>query len=703
MSDPGTDTETDMDMDLSEPVSPSTSSAEVRETSRHREDSHDRDERISTTPAQAGLTEHNGRIYTAEEIDAAHALLDLSREAREFNRGSDTESAAGEGHEHGYPPAPDSQRALPAPAPAPVSLQRSPLRRPVQLNHLGRPVIRHHWRRGALRRPAPAPAPTPAEALAEPAAGPAQEQTPVQGQGQDQAPGQSPAEMALGMRREPMTAEQALQAYLLRQQFIAGIPFERMTPMNRRRLQGGGAGGGPPAPALIRFTNNGVSVPDIPPARFDVNGVFYPLPTLPPGFGHDGHRDVDQTPDVQAYYPMSDCFRQNVGVGNEGRGRAVRQDSLHCAPDVRGERGKRGRQPSEDRSQKRRRIERSPTSSVETKTEFKLLEELVKYPNLCFKVLRYLDASGFGILYEVSEDIEGFVNRNYLKTFDLMASRVAPESANIFPARCYPRVCVDHPPVRRRLQLCPLPPLPAKVPSAKWLQMIQYREEIVHDILTEMENAGVDLPERCSVVVKKLWFLMDVPDNRRRVWTIQNKSIWPDADIFLGVLFLVKLESVLHESFGLKSNRVRRLLVAQPGLRMMHGVLCKRDALQTPFLLYQAYVRWKYTPFPHEIGREVFGVPVNHVGRLQYEGYGHRHCRDLFLAPDELILRECQERELDLGELHVDFFWYDRMPAEGIKKYPDGREGNWEEEVETSEQWWDSDGDYSPLQVAISE
>lgn len=91
------------------------------------------------------------------------------------------------------------------------------------------------------------------------------ETRPMQGNGREDCP------------RESVSGEQALQAYLIRQQIIAGIPPEQMTRMDRRRNQGQAS-----SPALIQITNDGMRFPAIPPAQF--NGVFHPLPVQPPEF-----------------------------------------------------------------------------------------------------------------------------------------------------------------------------------------------------------------------------------------------------------------------------------------------------------------------------------------------------------------------------------------------------------------------------------
>jgi hypothetical protein len=284
-------------------------------------------------------------------------------------------------------------------------------------------------------------------------------------------------------------------------------------------------------------------------------------------------------------------------------------------------------------------------------------------------------------LYSISKSFHHFVNGHFEDAIMGVASRNAPEAALLYPGRCYPRLCITPPktgmvpPGRAHFRM-----LPPKVPSFKWLSMITYREHTAEAILSELERAGHELPRRCALVIKKLWFLMDIPENTRRLWTIQNKNIWPDVDFFLAVLFLIKLETFLKPIFGDKCNRVRCLLLAQQSMTFLHNVI-RGTALNSDLDLLRAYIRWKYVPLAHEVGIDIFGVPAAEVGLLQYEGYGRNGRGGAVLRPpDELVLLECVARKLDLGQVHVDFFFYDRRVP--VEVSGERTEPTWVEEIE---------------------
>ena len=66
---------------------------------------------------------------------------------------------------------------------------------------------------------------------------------------------------------------------------------------------------------------------------------------------------------------------------------------------------------------------------------------------------------------------------------------------------------------------------------------------------------------------------MDIPDNERREWTIRNRHVWQDGDIFLATLFLVQLDMYLRQKRDQQSNSIRRLIMAQPTLTFLHDYI----------------------------------------------------------------------------------------------------------------------------------
>ena len=498
----------------------------------------------------------------------------------------------------------------------------------------------------------------------------------VQAEVQRPRPGQITIEHAL------IPSEQALQAHLIRQQIIAGIPPEQITHMRRLRYSGQ-----PRIPGLVQITNEGVVIPEIPPAQF--RGIFHPLPGARQSNAEimrNGPHPPERSDSAPGPRPdeQGNTQRRSPRIARPGNDQPTRppvtppRRPAPTAPPANRRRSSGGRRIS-----RRDLRTRAQTETESNEKEFSIIESLAKYPEICLEVIGYLDPSSLVKTYSISKSFYMFVNGHFQDAIMNVASRCAPESALLYPGRCYPRLCVNLPQTGKVPRSRPhFRTLPDKVPSIRWLQMIDYREKVTDAILAALEKEGHDLPPRCSLIIKKLWFLMDIPENIRREWTVQNMNIWPDVDIYLAVLFLIKLEKYLQGIYDHKCNPLRRLLLARPSMTLLHDTLCK-DALKSDFDIHREYIRWKYMPLPYEVDTSVFNVRPTEIGMFQFEGYGKKGRNALFKTPDELILREALDRNLDMEQIHVDYFFQDdRIPFSYRGSQGGGMEPSWVEEIE---------------------
>ncbi|KAE8346044.1 hypothetical protein BDV24DRAFT_176968 [Aspergillus arachidicola] len=508
-----------------------------------------------------------------------------------------------------------------------------------------------------------------------------------------------------------MTAsDKALQAYLIRQQLLAGIAPENMIPMRpptTGQTHGGNQGivNRPNNPSLVQITNNGISIPHVPPARF--TGVLHPLPVQPtrgsrgplspqrqPIFRCGSNPDVGLRMQPIAGVRSETSQTRNT-VSHEG---SSALSGLQSEPHA----SERPRQPSEGdqarRAETRRpsqrdsrlavphqqdrpqpRLQLFPTLSrgsisphnnamahdTGNKTSnttdlphngFDILLAFTYHQGLALEFTMYLNGEDLIKLIATSKPFNQFVKRNYSDIIKRQATRDAPQSSQIFPFRCYPRLCIDDTNARRQF----IPPHDTVgendlAPSFCWLQMIIYREKTVKKIMEKMFVAGHGLPKPCEPAIKKLWFLMDIPDNRRREWTMMNRNLWQDIELFFAMLFIAQLDALLRKKRSNITGRLYHLLMAQPTMTIVWDVL--RDvALRNEFDILKSFVRWKYTPLPHETDLYVYGVPPHEVGALQYEGYGRHERVTKIVQPDELILREMARRQLNLGDMYKDIF-----------------------------------------------
>ncbi|KAE8367600.1 hypothetical protein BDV27DRAFT_169366 [Aspergillus caelatus] len=534
-----------------------------------------------------------------------------------------------------------------------------------------------------------------------------------------------------------MTAsDKALQTYLIRQQLLVGIAPENMIPMRpptTSQTQGGNQGivNRPNNPSLVQITNNGISIPHIPPARF--TGVLHPLPVQPTRGSHDPlsprrqpifRRDSNPGAGLRIQ-PIagvrSEASQSRITVSHEGsRASNGRQSEPHVSerplqpPEGGRIRRAETRRPPQQNSRlavshqqdrPQPRLQLFPTlsrgsigplpvsnSSTAQDTDsrssnttdlphngFDILLAFTYHQGLALEFTIYLNVEDLINLLATSKPFNQFVKRNYSDIIKRQATRDAPESSQIFPFRCYPRLCIGDTNVRRQL-------IPARdivgennlAPSFCWLQMIIYREKTVKKIMEKMLVAGHGLPKPSEPAIKKLWFLMDIPDNIRREWTITNRDVWQDIELFFAMLFIAQLDALLRKKRSNITGRLYHLLMAQPTMTVVWDVL--RDAaLRNEFETLKSFVRWKYTPLPHETDLYVYGVPPHEVGALQYEGYGRHERVTKFVQPDELILREMARRQLNHGDMYKDIF----LMGNGARYYSRSAQAAtpWDEEM----------------------
>ncbi|KAM5437494.1 hypothetical protein McanMca71_000893 [Microsporum canis] len=291
------------------------------------------------------------------------------------------------------------------------------------------------------------------------------------------------------------------------------------------------------------------------------------------------------------------------------------------------------------------------------KTDFNIFQHLVKRPELVIIMAKYLRVQELLILYSISRPFHHIVRNRITGIIVSQAQRRAIDSAQLFPFRCFSKLCFPDPAGRPH-------PIPERamageirqVPSFKWLLMVCYREMVCHEIASIMAQDGVRVPDACISVLKKIWLLLDIPDSARRVGLIQNTSVFSNLDIYFGMMFFVKLDMRFTDPItGSGKDGMRRLLMAQPSLTMLWKAL-KRTALVSRFDIIKLFVRWKYRPPMGEIGQTIFGVPPNEIGMTQYEGWGKTQSRFLLLRPDELILKESIRRQLNLHLHYTNMF-----------------------------------------------
>lgn len=278
-----------------------------------------------------------------------------------------------------------------------------------------------------------------------------------------------------------------------------------------------------------------------------------------------------------------------------------------------------------------------------TSPQFNIFQAILQHVHIVFHFVTCLDVDTLVSLYAISKDLHNMVNTCTSAVILAQAMRYAPRAASTFPFRCYRKLCNDDP----RVDLDVTRGQSRLIPSFRWLRMIHWRHQVAHKIVQLLNEEGLYLPEEGGTAIEKIWFLMDIPDNQRRLATIQNPDLWTTADLFYACMFFMRIDMRCTDPLFPRAHaNIRRMLMAQPSMTMTCRVL-ERKFLLNKHEVIETYMRWKYTAVDgHQ--PNVFGVPQRELGLLQYEGYGKEGSRVKLQRPDELVLKECVRRGMQM-------------------------------------------------------
>lgn len=481
-------------------------------------------------------------------------------------------------------------------------------------------------------------------------------------------------------RLVPVNANQSLQAYLIHQQRIAGIAPQDMITMpdqqqNTKSQPGAQSGGQSNTPSLVQFSREGsVVFPPVAPARFD--GVLLPPPsstartpqslrsgaTSDPANYATGRvvQSMNENIGAQGYsvsrngcnvgtshsqsFATNNRANAHVGQCNESIGQQDYPLSSNQLPRLRNLNTTSANRPKD----------RTASQSIRVRRHFSPHLDfpgvLTSFPQLLTRVIDSLEVNDFLNLYAASKRFYSYMKANPEATITRFAFKRFGDTAQTFAHPCYQKLTV--------YSRGPRPEnIPGQVlemrPSPRWLKMLDSREKVVKDIMDLFDQSGYTLTSRCVGVLKKIWFLMDIPDNRRRTFAVQNKYLWSDNEVFYAVFIFAQIESrFTHNVSGTPRSGFRRLLLGQKSLTLLRDAL-KGAALRTNYEVLREFIRWKYIPTPDEADMFLFGVPAGEHGLLQHEYYGRTANREKLQRPDDLLLREMARRQLDMGSMYA--------------------------------------------------
>ena len=296
---------------------------------------------------------------------------------------------------------------------------------------------------------------------------------------------------------------------------------------------------------------------------------------------------------------------------------------------------------------------------------FNIFQALLQNAELLFEWSKQLEIDDLVSLYAISKDFHYLANKRFTALILGQSVSKAPESSRTFIFCCYKDLCLRDP---NRTQLRGLMGAIRVIPSFRWLRMVLFREKVVEDIVRSLYLEGHRMPVRVTLVIKKLWFTLDLSDNLRRVALMHNEQFWTSKDLSIATLFFLKLDMRLTDPVtGTGSLGLRKMLLNQRSFSTLARVL-QRKEMKRQLDMLRMKVRYNYNP-PFRPRFDILGVKPHEVGRLQYEGWGHRKTR--FIPIDELVGREALKRKLNMHHLFMDMMIYGYINRETFEDFKD--------------------------------
>jgi hypothetical protein len=288
---------------------------------------------------------------------------------------------------------------------------------------------------------------------------------------------------------------------------------------------------------------------------------------------------------------------------------------------------------------------------------FSMLSAMIGHPEICLEFASRLTPDTLCDLYSISKEFHYIMNSSYFVYIKTSAELWAPNAFETFPFQSLKSLCVSDPsfnPLQRDVDVA------RTIPGLKWLKMARFRHGVINMILYKLDQAGHRLPADAHKVLQKLWFTMRIPSNAHRIGIIHNSNYWSNTDLFIAVMFFIKIDMALTDPMeGQGETQLRQLMIAQKGLLPLCELLWHRlSALD----LVRMQVAYKYTPrVPQNLNLSIFGIPPARIGRGWLEGFGtgpavaHRI--------DQLVMRETIHRRMHVNKWFLDIVLYGYQEA----------------------------------------
>lgn len=308
---------------------------------------------------------------------------------------------------------------------------------------------------------------------------------------------------------------------------------------------------------------------------------------------------------------------------------------------------------------------------------------ILRFGDLCFLLADALPLSDLLSLYSISVQFHQTVNQRFTTMIFNQARAICHDAAIAFPWRCYKQFTrpdpvnrIPHPKKEKAMQ-----GIPRDVPSFKWVFFCLFRQKVAQEIMAIMAEDGVPLLPACRMAILRVWFLMDLPDNGRRISIVHDRNWYSNDILYYAMMFFIKLDMRFNEPLSRKCVQgTKNMLLSQPTLATLWKVL-KGLALRTEFEVLKMWIAYRHVPRNMQEARlDLFGIPAIEVGRTQFEYWGRKLGKDpktgqwlkpiKMLRPDELIIREMVRRGVAIGPNHwMRLFMWGYVNPETLEDY----------------------------------
>ncbi|TPX08222.1 uncharacterized protein E0L32_001882 [Thyridium curvatum] len=310
----------------------------------------------------------------------------------------------------------------------------------------------------------------------------------------------------------------------------------------------------------------------------------------------------------------------------------------------------------------------------ERRVAFDLISSMGSNTILLVEMCKHLNPADIVNVYAISKVCHATIDSYLTASIAQWTSHACPEAARVFPCSLYPSMSVPDPMGRVVVETKPggggEVTRTRMAPSLRWYAMVFRRSRRARDILACLARNGHRTPRGAHGTLLRLWLVLDCATSNGRLDLFHCDTLFSEADIYNGQLFLTKLNMRFSDPvYGPRQELLSRLVLAQRGGMTLLWRMLRGDTLAgvregrvpealDPQRVVQMRVRYDVEvddEWFHEAELPMLGVPFDEVGKGHTEGWGAGEAHLLRL--DELLPVEAARRGLRLD----DHLWYMAM------------------------------------------